>query len=243
MSFVTLFCKQCNNEFIVKYKCRKRKFCSKICLNASLCGSGNPSYRKTYRTKETHPDWAKKISVTSKDREINKGDKNGMKNIEVRKRQSKTRSYKFATDPTWKENVSKSVKALWEKGVYDNVSVGKCKWYNHIKPDGTNIKLQGTWEVVFAKHMDKMHIEYDAHKGKIKYFQDGKERSYMPDFYIPSINLYVDVKGAFFDFLQFEKFNCIKKSNPEINIFLVTKSVFQELNIDISKESMKILKS
>ena len=240
MSKVILTCKGCSCTFEVNYKLRKQKYCTRDCVNRSFAGSGNPSFGKTYRTKDSHPDWAEKISKTSTDREINKGDKNGMKKPDVAKRQGKTRSHKFATDPTWSKRTSEYVRKAWAAGKYDHTPVGRCKWYSHTKPDGTKVKLQGTWEVVFARHMDGLGIAYEAHKGAIKYFQSKIERSYLPDFYVPAMDLYVDVKGAFFDELHREKFDWIKKSNPDINIYLLTKKEFLSLGIDVTKESKSV---
>ena len=242
MKTVTITCKGCSNTFTVKYKLRKQKYCSRGCVNNSFSGCGNPSYGKTYRTKDKNPEWAEKISKTSTDREINKGDKNGMKNPEVAKRQGRTRSYKFATDPLWSKRTSAYVRKAWADGKFDEVPVGRRKWYSHIKPDGTEVKLQGTWEVIFARHMDKLGIDYESHQGTIKYYCDGIERSYLPDYYVPSINTYVDVKGAFFDSLQQEKFSKIKSSNPDIRIYLVTKEEFLSMGIDVLKEAKSVSK-
>ena len=242
MADINLICKSCSKQFVVKYKSRKQKYCSRECVNNSFSGTGNPAYGKTYRSKETNPEWAQKISKTLVEREINKGNKNGMKNPEVAARQGKTRSHKFSSDPTWKENASKARRDAWKSGKYDLSPVGRCKWFDHIKPDGSLVKLQGTWEVVFAKHMDSIGIEYIAHQGIIKYLDDKLiERSYLPDFYIPSLDVYVDVKGSFFHDIQSRKFEKIKESNPELLIFLVTKNEFFNMGIDVIKESKKVI--
>lgn len=241
MAKVTLTCVGCSNLFEVKYKLRKQKYCTRECVNKSYAGSGNPAFGKTYRTKESHPEWAEKIRSTSSERGINKGEKNGMKNSEVAKRQGKTRSNKFANDPAWKEKASKVMRDAWLSGKYDHSPVGRCKWYNHVKPNGEIIKLQGTWEVVLARHMDVIEVDYETHKGRISY-TDGNsfERSYYPDFYVPMWDAYIDVKGAFFTELQKQKFEFIKSSNPDINICLVTKEDFKHMGIDVMKASKEI---
>jgi len=240
MAKVNLTCKGCSCIFEVNYKLRKQKYCSRDCINRSFVGSGNPSFGKVYRTKETHPEWAEKISKTSTEREINSGDKNGMKKPDVAKRQGQTRSHKFATDPEWSKRTSRYVRKAWAEGKFDHVPVGRCKWYVHTKPDNSTVKLQGTWEVVFAQHMDRLNIEYEAHRGTIKYFYRETERSYHPDFYIPAMDVYVDVKGAFFNELQRDKFSAIKECNPNIEVYLVTKEVFRDLGIDIQRESTSL---
>ena len=88
--------------------------------------------------------------------------------------------------------------------------------------------------------MDRLNIEYEAHRGTIKYFYRETERSYHPDFYIPAMDVYVDVKGAFFNELQRDKFSAIKECNPNIEVYLVTKEVFRDLGIDIQRESTSL---
>ncbi len=241
MANIDLVCQKCSKIFTVKFKSRNRKYCSRKCVNEAFVGEGNPAYGKTYRTKETCPEWVEKISKTLIEREINKGNKNGMKNPEVAARQGKTRSHKFLSDPTWKEKASKARIHAWKTGKYDFANVGRCKWFDHTKKDGSKIKLQGTWEVVFANHMDNLGIDYVAHKGIIKYNDEKSiERSYLPDFYIPGLDIYVDVKASFFHDFQRKKFEKIKESNPDLIIFLITKNEFLDMGIDILKESRKI---
>jgi hypothetical protein len=241
MENVKIICKNCLKEFFVKFKLRKQKYCSRECVNVSLSGAGNPAYGKTYRSKKTNPEWAEKISKTSIEREINRGEKNGMKNPEVAARQGRTRSQKFASDPSWKEKASLAARENWKNGKYDFSPVGKCKWYEHKKQTGELVKLQGTWEVVFAKYLESQGIDYLAHKGYFKYFDENLlERTYFPDFYLPIFNVYVDVKGSYFNDLNGKKFESIKQSNPELILILITKKEFLELGINITKEAAKV---
>lgn len=241
MAKILLTCKGCNSNFEVPRKLRKQKYCTRDCVNRSYAGIGNPAYGKTYRTKETHPEWAQKISTTSSEREINKGSKNGMKNPEVAKRQGRTRSQKFASDATWKEKASKVMRDAWLSGKYDHAPVGRCKWYDHMKPNGNVVKLQGTWEVVLARHMDSLQVEYCAHRGRMLYTDsEGAERSYHPDFYIPMWDVYIDVKSAFFSTIQKKKFDQIRASNLDVNICLVTREDFEQMGIDVLKAAKEI---
>jgi predicted nuclease of restriction endonuclease-like RecB superfamily len=70
---------------------------------------------------------------------------------------------------------------------------GKSKWY---EIDGQ--KVQGTYEKQFAEQLVKEGIDWEKIKTNnhlFKYKVDGKIKSYAPDFYIPSMNLYVEIKG------------------------------------------------
>jgi hypothetical protein len=135
------------------------------------------------------------------------------------------------------------MREAWESGKYDHVPVGRCKWYDHTKPNGELVKLQGTWEVVFARHMDSLNLNYHAHRGRLTYLDaKGVERSYYPDFYIPMWDTYVDVKGVFFTDIQRNKFDQIREANPGSSVVLITKEDFKQMGIDVLKESKELLK-
>ncbi len=104
------------------------------------------------------------------------------------------------------------------------------------------MKLQGTWEVAFARWMDTNRIDYKAHRGRIPFIgSDGTEHSYYPDFYIPQSRMYVDVKGAFWDSEQAEKIDLIRKSNPKLNLFIANKEIFKEFRINYSTVQDELL--
>jgi hypothetical protein len=239
---IEITCHICGKSFLVKpFNASLRKYCSKQCANEALkirfSGENNPAYGKTYRSKETHPEWAQKISNTSKGK-INLGDKNGMKQPKARAKASKTRRERVTSDPEYLKNLSEKISQAWADGKYEHVNVGRCKWYDHLKPDGSIVKLQGTWEVVLAKHLDKLNIAYQAHVGRIKYVDDnGEQRSYYPDFYVPAVDCYLDVKGVFFNTLQEHKFELIRASNVDMNIVIVDKERFMSWGIDVKRES------
>lgn len=227
-------CKHCKCSFFVPKKAEKRKFCSRNCVNLYQVGPNNPSYQKTYRTKLTHPEWANKTSETHKIRQYIRGDKNPMKNIDVAKRMGATRSEKFKTDPNFRIQTSELVRAAWKNGKYDNVKVGKCNWFNYMKNNGVSCKLQGTWELAYAKWLDLNSIEFISHKGKIHYLDElSVSRSYYPDFYLPKTNEYIDIKNDYHYNLNVNKFLQIRSSNPDIKLTLLFKEDLIKLGIKL----------
>lgn len=74
-------------------------------------------------------------------------------------------------------------------------------WYEVENIDGEPFNTRGTWERDTAKLLNendilwkrKIHFEYD--KGEEK----EKIRTYTPDFYIPKIDVYLEIKGYFSD--------------------------------------------
>jgi hypothetical protein len=210
-------CENCNVIYNVPFKQRNRRFCSRECVNKFQTGSGNPAFGKTYRTKETHPEWAIKISDGSKG--INSGDSNPMKRPEVRLKMSRSRS-EMLKDESVRNKISDTTKKAWADGKFDGVRVGQCKWHEHIKPDGTKIKVQGTWELAFVRWADQKGLKYLCHRGRIPYTIDGKEHSYYPDFYVEEWQQWVDIKNKYHYSIQIEKFNCLRDKGINVKILL-----------------------
>lgn len=58
-----------------------------------------------------------------------------------------------------------------------------------------NIKFQGSWELEFYKWCERNNVKCDRYSGTgFKYEWNGT-RTYYPDFYLPTHNAYVEVKG------------------------------------------------
>jgi len=70
----------------------------------------------------------------------------------------------------------------------------------------------------------------------IKYSIFGKNKIYFPDFYIPKLNLIVEIKSSYFYNLE-EEINLIKKSYSELNnykfIFIIDKDYSNFLSLII----------
>jgi len=60
---------------------------------------------------------------------------------------------------------------------------------------GKLIHLQSSWEVKIAKKLDDLKIEWIRPSKRIKWDDGGRIRTYLPDFYLPEYDLYLDVKN------------------------------------------------
>ena len=94
-------------------------------------------------------------------------------------------------DPIIKETHRRAMKLAVKNNPdsYTSSNRGRTK---QIVVDG--IKLQGQWEVDFYMWAKEKGLEPQRPTIAFKYEWDG-ERLYHPDFYIPSLDLYVEVKG------------------------------------------------
>ena len=56
-------------------------------------------------------------------------------------------------------------------------------------------KFHGRWELSVAKYLVKNNIKYDRDLDPFEYMWEGSIHLYFPDFYIPSLDKYIEVKG------------------------------------------------
>lgn len=54
-----------------------------------------------------------------------------------------------------------------------------------------------SWEVEFAKRLESLGIDFERPKELLKYTLEGIEHNYFPDFWIPSIQKFVEVKNLY----------------------------------------------
>ena len=122
----------------------------------------------------------------------------------------KTGYYNPAQNPKVKEKIKQYY--IDNFGVTHNMHIGevadKCKngyknsWHDYILPSGKNIRLQGFEPKVLAMLLEtynESEILYTrSSMPKLFYIDnDGKNRRYYPDFYIPKENLLVEVKSTY----------------------------------------------
>ena len=103
-------------------------------------------------------------------------------------------------------------------------SGGRCKWF---EVDGQ--KVQGTWERDFAEKLTKLGIEWRKCAGKkdvVWYTLDGKQKAYTPDFYLPAIDVYFELKGYWWG-RDKEKMDAVFTQHPNIKIAVILKKEFE----------------
>lgn len=101
----------------------------------------------------------------------------------------KTRQLGRALTSEWREAIAKTVNEKIVQGKWHN-SFAKCR--KHSYKDSL---FDGTWEVLLAKWFDLNQIPWIRNKKSFQYVFENKKRNYVPDFYLPYIDCYVEVKG------------------------------------------------
>jgi len=60
-----------------------------------------------------------------------------------------------------------------------------------------NTGFDSMWEVALAKRLDELHVHWERNAARYLSYVDlnGRVRKYFPDFYVPSLDTYIEVKG------------------------------------------------
>ena len=68
---------------------------------------------------------------------------------------------------------------------------------DYITTEGTTVSMDSTWEVACAKRLDELGIKWMRNPSiKLKYITRSRRiRNYIPDFYLPDYDVYIEVKG------------------------------------------------
>ena len=73
----------------------------------------------------------------------------------------------------------------------------KQQW--HVTWNEKEVYLRSSYELDYAKKLDKQQIDYDVECLRIKYWDSQKQeyRCAIPDFYIPSLHMIVEIKSSY----------------------------------------------
>ena len=88
------------------------------------------------------------------------------------------------------------------------------------RKDGSKVLMDSTWEVALAERLDHLKIAWDRREDmKLKYFsKTGRKRTYIPDFYLPDHDIYIEVKGYWTDAARYKMKNVMEVNEVKIVI-------------------------
>ncbi len=95
-----------------------------------------------------------------------------------------------------------------------------------------NMIFQSNWEVIIAKFLDENNIEWLQPHKRITWYDNiqQKTRTYLPDFYLPKFNKFLDVKNPIKQLQDADKISQLKKNIPlEVGDILFIKTIVARL--------------
>ena len=99
--------------------------------------------------------------------------------------------------------------------------------------DGFDVMMDSTWEVALAKKLDELGIKWHRDESMILEYRTvrGRKRKYIPDFYLPDYDLYVEVKGYWTDAAR-HKMKDVQERNPVRILILESLDDINSVNIE-----------
>lgn len=252
-----LICTHCGQEKIVNNKKRSYKFADPyfckgclICLKLNSCFVRNEPtpvlgyvdnflfYNKDYQIlpKKTKVKikcaCCENFILTTTENEIRKKHKLNCKSCSIKK-EWETFEYKKFHKEKLKEGhnkpESKIKHSIASKRNFENPEfVKRHREYANkfIRKEHNGIKYRSFWELFIAKSLDQVQIkfEYEEHVFTLEQFEN---RKYIPDFYLPDYDLFLEIKGR-----QFQ--DGMKKFNIFINLItsnclLIDQKIYREM--------------
>ena len=100
--------------------------------------------------------------------------------------------------------------------------------------DGRKIEMDSTWEVILAQKLDEIDVKWIRDNTlKLPYITRGRrKRKYIPDFYLPDYNLYIEVKGYWTDAAR-HKMKDVQERNPVRILILESLAEIANVNLEM----------
>lgn len=115
------------------------------------------------------------------------------------------------------------------------------KWYKIKNIVGQEFSVRGHWEERVALRLNELGIIWTKAK-PIPYFNGDITRHYVPDFWLPTLESYVEVKGYYSD-ENIKKMKLVIQQYPEIKIFfLYSTDYFNFVNAKSVLDNSQLMK-
>lgn len=140
-------------------------------------------------------------------------------------------------------------KKVWNSGKKDcfsadtirKMSIAACNRIKKNSKYSKNVKYKGvilesSYELLFAQQLDEFDIKWiKCHGVRFPYTDvNGKERGYVPDFFLPDFGMYVDTKN---DYLitkdRYKIDQVIRENNIDVRVYSLDDIVFKRILKDL----------
>lgn len=133
---------------------------------------------------------------------------------------------------------SEETEAKMSRSWRPNAKHGRSTWYDVEMPDGSIQKVQGTYELRYARYLLSQGLTFIAQpKPSLKYTdQFGGTRKYNPDFWVHSLSSYVEIKSTYTLGLRGarKKLEMVQKAGHPL--IILTEVELSEMGIDMKSK-------
>lgn len=216
----------------------KNKGYPKFIVGHQNKGYNNPQYGKPspMKNKKHKPESIDKMKLSNKHKSGMEGKKHKFKTKEIMKKHSAYKGKpsimkgKHHTEES-KNKIKEHCKRGKEHPWYGKPSPHPKKHFEHLTPSQGILKMF-RWEYLLACYYDKNNIKYYYEPKAFHLILNEKECTYIPDFYLPSIDEYIEVKGYWRGDAK-EKFDKFLETYPNIKIQLLMEQDLKNLGVNL----------
>lgn len=178
-------CKLDKKKKSASWKCPKCKFHihSKRDRHVEICdGLGPNAHKRIKKLLGRGKDWSKGTNLSEDHKQKISSSLMG-------------KSHPCKDEPARREKISKALKGNPKAGGYRPGSgIGQSCWYQ--SEIAGEVWLDSSYEKRLAIYLDTTKVNWIRNKTRFDYVdENGDSRKYIPDFYLPDLNLYLEVKG------------------------------------------------
>jgi len=213
-----------------KYKC---PHCELIFHKLGICGhifqmhtpDGVEYKNKKYSNAETKSKmgWSRGLTKET-DNRVNKASEQQKEMYATGKRIHHQLGKPLSSEQ--KSKISKSHSKMLEENEISN-NFKHVKFYKQKNIIGEEYSLRGKYELKMSQWLNDNKILW-IRKIYIQYIKEGVEKTYVPDFYLPNFNLYIETKG-YYSIIDKTKMSLVLEQN-NINVKMIFKKTIDNLN-------------
>jgi hypothetical protein len=135
------------------------------------------------------------------------------------------------TDP----RVKKNAESLLRSYVEGRVTSKSYKTYKRGYREDLGHYVRSSWEANYARLLKFLGTEYEYEKHRfVLNKSDGEVTTYLPDFYLPELTRFIEIKG-YWRIGNKEKIELFRKCFPEIELFVIELAEYTRILSKFSK--------
>lgn len=184
------------NEMSVRKAIKKCPECKEFHRNPKFCSqSCSASYnnKKRKRSEETNEKISRSMEKYFKENTIE-----NLENPQNLRKSRRSTKIHFITCKNCETLFVDSFNKGESKHLGNTCSsqCARVKTYKETEKQKYNgVYLHSSWELAFAKYLDKNNMNWKRPKNGFEYSFENKNRLYYPDFYLPQKEIYIEIKG------------------------------------------------
>lgn len=134
------------------------------------------------------------------------------------------------------------LKGDWSTCKWDKNFKFKFRTFHHNTWENKTVFLRSAYELEYAKFLDSNKIKYDVESIRLEYYDSQKNmyRCSVPDFYLPDLNMIVEIKSFFTYDKQnmLDKFKAFKDNNYNYKLIMDGVEYFEDNLPETSKNNI-----